>query len=169
MSEVTEAFTGHTNYYKVKYMLPVDEALTDTLKAEHPILGTFPVYLSYERIPKVCLFCAYIGHEHDMCPDKQRMERLMVDPRYRNNPEMKKLAKPTLGPWINDPSLIPPIAQIGKMKQAPTVGIPSRTKRKSRGLKMNTCMKSHQMQQQKMGPEKAQSPTETTQFQVNSH
>lgn len=112
MSEVTEAFTGHTSYYKVKYMLPVDEPLTDTLKGINPMLGTFPVYLSYERIPKVCLFCAYIGHEHDTCLDKQRMERLMVDARYRNNPEMKKLTKPTLGPWINDPSLIPPIPQI---------------------------------------------------------
>lgn len=96
--------------------------MPDKLKGEHPVLGTFPVYLSYERIPKICLFCAHIGHEHETCPDKQRMERLKVDARYRDNPQMKNLTKPSLGLWVNDSGkLPPPQTKLQQLKKVRTI------------------------------------------------
>lgn len=107
LSEVTTVIQGNLKFYKVKILVSVDKKLVDRLKVEHPELGVLLIYLSYERLNRICRFCALIGHEHTNCPDKQRMERLRVDPRYRDKPEMKKLTKPRLGPWINDPTVLP--------------------------------------------------------------
>lgn len=122
-SRPTELFQGGNTYHRVKVRLPVDQALKDIVQMNHPILGICTTYPSYERLNRVCLYCAKLGHDMDNCPDKLRMERLRLDSRYCNRPEMQGPIGPRIGPWISDPSLIPDLPQTGPSQDIPPTDI----------------------------------------------
>lgn len=107
LSDVEETFLGGQKFYRNNMLLPIDAALKDKVSITHPNIGTFNAYLVYERVNRICLFCAKIGHEHTSCADRVRMQRLRLDPRFKDRPEMEKMTQPRLGPWVNNPALMP--------------------------------------------------------------
>ncbi|XP_078168459.1 uncharacterized protein LOC144562964 [Carex rostrata] len=88
LSTPTEIFQGGNTFHWVKIQIPIDQALKDIVQMNHPVLGICTTYPSYERLNRICLYCAKLGHDMENCPDKIRMERLKLDPRYSNKPEM---------------------------------------------------------------------------------
>lgn len=106
LSEVEEIFAGNL-FYKIKMHLPIDKPLNATIEARHPTLGILKIYLVYERLNNECLFCANIGHLHNECPDKLRMARLKMNPRFRDRVDMHKLTKPKIGAWVNNSAMVP--------------------------------------------------------------
>lgn len=107
LSQVSETFVGGSKHYKVKLKLPIDLPLPEIAPAHHPLIGDFKVYLVYERLSRICMYCSKVGHDHTDCPDKLRMESLSLDPRYSNRPEMQGITEPRVGKWINDSTMLP--------------------------------------------------------------
>lgn len=107
LSEPIDTFLGGQKFYRIKMLLPVDQALKDRLEVTHPNKGPINIFLFYERITKACLFCGKPGHEIAYCVDQVRMQRLSLDPRFKNRPGIKELAQPKVGKWITNPALIP--------------------------------------------------------------
>ena len=107
ISDVVEVFAGGNKFYKIKILAPIDQALQDRKEVLHPILGNIKIYLSYERLERICLFCAKVGHDHHSCADRCRMERLCMDPRFASRPDVKELSKLKVGLWINNQAKIP--------------------------------------------------------------
>lgn len=64
LSEPTETFLAGNKFYKIKILLPVDEPLKDTIEVTHQNLGILKIHVVYERLSKICLYCANLGHEH---------------------------------------------------------------------------------------------------------
>lgn len=106
-SDVYEAFANGKKFFRIKMMIPVDAKLKQNLTATHPILGPLNIYLVYEKLTKVCLFCAKIGHNRLDCPDKIRMESLREDPRFANSPELDNIPEIRVGAWINNQAYLP--------------------------------------------------------------
>lgn len=106
-TDVFENSIGGNKFYKVKLKIPIGTALQQVVKVNHPILGPFLAYLTYERISRLCIFCAKLGHEMENCHDRIRMKRLKTDPRYRDRPEMQSITDPKVGLWITNNALIP--------------------------------------------------------------
>lgn len=107
LSEVIEVPAGNNKFSKIKLPVNIDDKLLDTIEVEHPVMGVIKIYVSYERLNRICLFCAKVGHDHNSCPDKLRLERLRMDLRFQNRQNFDTLTKPKFGPWTKDPSLIP--------------------------------------------------------------
>lgn len=107
ISEPVELFVGGHKIYKVKMLIKIDGKLKDRVDADHPELGTIPIYITYEKLPRICLFCSKIGHESLDCAEKLRLERLRVDPRFRDLPQMQQPIKLKVGAWINNSAKVP--------------------------------------------------------------
>lgn len=107
MSEVSHAFFAGNKYNKIKMLMPIDKPLQGTIPVDHPELGIFPIYVAYERLNRVCQFCAMVGHDMENCHDKIQMDRIRIDPLYQDQPEIQNLAKPIARPWLTNPALIP--------------------------------------------------------------
>lgn len=106
-SGVSEIFQGGNTFHKIKLQIPIDQPLKDVVPMNHPTLGIYRVYPSYERLNRICLYCSKVGHDIQNCPDQVRMERLRRDPRFCDKPEMQNITKPKVGQWIMNPDLIP--------------------------------------------------------------
>lgn len=106
ISAINEAVFGGSKFQKVRLRMDIDKPLQDKLEVRHPSLGVFSVFLTYE-LHRVCLFCGGVGHEHQACPDKARLEIMKIDPIYKDLPAMNNITALKFGPWINDPSQIP--------------------------------------------------------------
>lgn len=106
-SEVYEAFANGKKFFRIKMMIPIEAKLKPFLNATHPNLGPFNIYLVYEKLTKVCLFCARMGHKRLDCPDNIRIERLREDPRFENSPELDNIPSIRIGSWINNQSQLP--------------------------------------------------------------
>ena len=74
-----------------------------------PSIGTFPVFLVYERLSKLCFFCSRLGHDHRDCPDRIRLQRLCLDPQYADREDMRGITDLRVGKWINDSTQVPKI------------------------------------------------------------
>lgn len=107
LSEVSHAFYAGNKYNRIKLLMPVDKPLIGVLPVNHPTLGVLPIYVSYERLHRVCSFCAMLGHEADGCQDKVQMDRIKRDPKYENRPDILNATKPIAVPWLLNPALIP--------------------------------------------------------------
>lgn len=69
ISEVTESYLGGCKFAKIKIRIDTGRPLKDKIEARHPTLGFFPIYLTYEKLHRICHFCAHIGHEYQSCSD----------------------------------------------------------------------------------------------------
>lgn len=88
-------------------MVPVKEPLLDHVQFSHPSLGEISILCSYEKLTRVCKFCAQIGHEMAACPDHQRLTVLLQNQPPDSNRDDSKILSPNIGSWINNPALIP--------------------------------------------------------------
>lgn len=107
LTEVTNSCIAGNRVYKVKLLLPIEKPLKDTLVVTHPTLGSITAYIVYERVSRLCMFCGRLGHDNTTCADKNRMQRLMIDPKYKNRSDAKSLSENRVRPWINNQDLIP--------------------------------------------------------------
>lgn len=116
LSDATEIFARGQKFYKIKMLINVDRPLQDHLDVLNPTIGNFTTYITYEKMPRICLFCGRIGHDQLGCVDKVRFERLKQDPRYKarleKQPQNKN--KTRIGPWINNQALIPLAKQLAQ-------------------------------------------------------
>lgn len=99
--------TSSQKYFRVKLQIKIDKPLTDRVSLRHPALGLIDVYVVYERLGRVCLFCGEIGHELTGCSDRMRLARIKRQFKDEERPEMADILKPTRMPWIIDPMLLP--------------------------------------------------------------
>lgn len=83
--------------------------MQDKVVVEHPTLGDVTVYTVYEKIGRVCRFCALLGHEMGNCSDRIALIRIKNAPENQGREELKDILNPTLGPWILTPTMIPKI------------------------------------------------------------
>lgn len=88
LTDVEEAFAAGLRYCKVKILIPIEQPLKEMVQFQHPLFGTQTIYTTYERITKLCAFCARVDHEIGACMDKVRIERLKQDPRFSNRQEL---------------------------------------------------------------------------------
>ncbi|XP_078165207.1 uncharacterized protein LOC144559913 [Carex rostrata] len=93
-------------FIKVKMQIPIDKPLFDKVKLNHPSLGQVIVYLVYERLGRICLFCGGLGHEMTGCGERSRLVKLKKMLEKENRPEMQDILKPTRGPWITNQILL---------------------------------------------------------------
>ena len=107
ISEVTETCVSGNRVYKVRMLLPLDKPLKDSLEVNHPTMGVFKTLIVYERVNRICLFCGNLGHENTTCADRNRMQRLKMDPRYMGKPGMEKATDNKVGTWINNQNQVP--------------------------------------------------------------
>lgn len=107
MAEVEEVFSGDNFFYRLKLLIPIDKPLKDKLQITHPTLGSVNIYLVYEKLNNLCLFCVHMGHLESECPDKLRMARLCMDQRFRDRLDKDTATKPKIGPWINNSAVVP--------------------------------------------------------------
>lgn len=84
LSEVTELCVSGNWVYKIKLLLPIKKPLKDSMEVTHPTLGIFNAFIVYERVNRVFLFCGILGHKNSTCGDKIRVQRLLLDPKYKN-------------------------------------------------------------------------------------
>lgn len=106
-SGVVEMTTGGNKFFKVKIKLLIENTLEGKLSMTHPTMGVIKIYISYERLNRMCWFCAKIGHEMDNCPDKTHLERLKLDPRFKDRQELTNIPSQRIGSWIVNPTQIP--------------------------------------------------------------
>lgn len=111
LSEVHEGFVNGNKFFRIKTLIPIDATIQESLPVDHPILGNFKVYLVYEKLTKLCLFCAKIGHDRIDCPDKIRLDRLREDPRYADSLELEQIPSTRIGAWINNQAKLPQFNQ----------------------------------------------------------
>lgn len=133
MSRVSESLSFGQKIYRAKILLPIDKEMKDHLDIAHPQRGTVRVYLVYERLTTICLFCAKMGHDEEHCADHIRLQRLQFDPRFASRPELNRVGQPKARAWINDPAQVPEIE--GNPNPSPTPADPNPSAR--RGLHPN--------------------------------
>lgn len=107
LSAALPIFANGISFYKIKLLVEIGKPFKDKLGVTHPTLGDFMIYLVYEQLNKICLFCGKTAHEQTNCVEKTRMARLKLDPRYRDMPHMKSSTQNRFGPWINNMALLP--------------------------------------------------------------
>lgn len=134
LSELTQIFAGGSQFYKIKFLLNVEVGLQEKMVVHHLELGNIPIYITYEKLPRICLFCAQIGHEVDGCAEKLRLERLRLDPRFSDLPHMQKPIKPKVGAWINNNAVI--LIHGTRANSHIETGPPACNQNQSRGLHM---------------------------------
>lgn len=126
MTEPTASFIDGNKYYKIKVLMPMEKPIKEKLRITHQQIGTITIHVVYERLSKICLFCAGLGHEHPDCVDKIRMEGLARDLKYANQPGMQGITDLKLNPWINNVALVPkmgaqsPLRRSGSSEPVPT-------------------------------------------------
>lgn len=107
VSEVRQGYNAGKLFMKTKINFKSEKALKDRMFVEHPTLGPLTIYLVYERVARLCSYCAKVGHEISGCPKRGRVLQLCADPTYANRPEMAFVRNHRIGPWINCPALVP--------------------------------------------------------------
>lgn len=76
------------------------------VQIHHPTMGMFTIYLVYERLNRVWMFCECIGHEYSYCKMFLKLNRLIVDPCFATNTDLKNIRAIRLGAWITSSALI---------------------------------------------------------------
>lgn len=135
ISEVTEVFIEGSRCYKIKISVPIDKPLMDRREITHPTLGTFTALIVYERVNRMCLFCARLGHDHHGCVNKVRIQRMLMDPKYRNKPNIAAMGHNRAGPWINNPMFI---QNQDKFQPSPHATPEERAGKRGAGVDLNT-------------------------------
>ena len=73
----------------------------------HPNQGEIWVYLVFEKLGRICTFCAMLGHELNSCADRLRLTRLKNSSVGQERPDMKNILSPSFGPWMVSSALLP--------------------------------------------------------------
>jgi Domain of unknown function (DUF4283) len=100
MSDIKEVFTNGVRFNKVRVSLDIVTDLKKKIVASHRDTGKFIVYLVYERVQKVYLFCTSVGHDQENCLDILRLVKLLNDEKYKEQPGMASILEPKIGPWV---------------------------------------------------------------------
>lgn len=105
--EVQQGYIAGKLFMRAKITFCASDSLDDRMTAEHPTIGLRIIYLVYERVPQLCIYCTMVGHEISDCPKRGRALQLFSDPVYANRPEMAFVLEHHVGPWINCMNLVP--------------------------------------------------------------
>ena len=63
--------------------------IKDKIRMTHSVLGEIMVYLVYEKLGRVCLFCGEMGHELNGCAARTRLARIKNQKEYANRSDLK--------------------------------------------------------------------------------
>lgn len=107
VSEVRQGYSAGKLFMKVKVSMQVENPLKDRIPLKHPALGTIPIYLVYERAPRLCSYCGMIGHEIGGCSKRGRVLQLCADPCFAYRPELPIMRDHRMGAWMSCPALVP--------------------------------------------------------------
>lgn len=102
-----EGYVGGKRFIKVKIILAFEEELKDRLRFTHPTLGTITTFCCYEKIARICSFCAKMGHDTASCADLARLTILVCNTANSSIAGNLDLLKPKRGLWMCNSSLIP--------------------------------------------------------------
>lgn len=111
-SDVLSASMGGRQYSRVRVAYPIDQPLNDHLSVTHPVIGELKIHLHYERVNRVCEYCAHIGHGIADCEKYAQLMRLNADPAYKDRPELALLKEKRRAPWITAQDKIPRASRI---------------------------------------------------------
>lgn len=95
------------NAFKIKMLINLRQPVKDKLRVDHASLGELLVYLTYERVGRICLFCGEMGHDTHSCAERARLVKVVGRMDDQNRPELQGILKPTIGQWVLDEALIP--------------------------------------------------------------
>ncbi|KAF3334051.1 Zinc knuckle [Carex littledalei] len=70
LSESIAAYHNGKQFFRIKILVPLTEPVKDKLTVDHPTQGEIEVFLVYEKIGRICLFCGSMGHEISSCTDR---------------------------------------------------------------------------------------------------
>lgn len=107
VSEVRQGYCAGKLFMRIKITFPSTDSLKDRMYVEHPTLGVTTVFLVYERAPRLCFYCAKVGHEISGCPKRGQALQLFSDPLYANRLEMGFILEHRMGPWMTCMNLVP--------------------------------------------------------------
>lgn len=107
LSAPVEGFIGGRRFIKVKLSVKLGLPLKDRVRFTHESLGEVSVICSYEKITRVCFYCASLGHEIHSCTDYLRMGQLAQQMGDDGPYDFGLLLKPKYGKWMTNSSLVP--------------------------------------------------------------
>lgn len=107
MSPPMEGFVNGKHLYKFKISMPISEPLQESVTLAHPTMRATKVHCSYERISRVCTFCARLSHEISGCADNQRLIEITQRPDQRAHFDSLDILEPKVASWITNPFFIP--------------------------------------------------------------
>lgn len=107
MSPPMKGFVNGKHFYKFKISMPISEPLQESVTLAHPTMGDIKLHCSYERISRVCTFCARLEHEISGCMDHQRLIEISQRPDQQARFHSLDILEPKVASWITNPFFIP--------------------------------------------------------------
>lgn len=107
LSDPKTAYHNGKPFQRVKMLVALNRLLEDHVMVRHPVLGVVKVYLVFERLGRICLFCGDLGHDIGSCTERARLIKIKKRMEGRNRPELEGILKPTRGVWINNQAMVP--------------------------------------------------------------
>jgi Domain of unknown function (DUF4283)/Zinc knuckle len=94
-------------FARTKMAIDPDRPLLDKLPLLLPGGERYEVLVHYERLQRVCLYCARIGHEVEGCEDRNTLLSHIKSYPAELHELMRARLLPDIGKWINKDYLIP--------------------------------------------------------------
>ncbi|KAJ4771095.1 hypothetical protein LUZ62_055352 [Rhynchospora pubera] len=107
LTEIKSFWYDGRKVYKRKVLVNLKKALKPKLPMRHPQLGVKWVYVVYDNVANVCMFCAMIGHEHSACPHKLRLKQMQQEEQHKEKLGSKPIPETIGWKWLTDRSFIP--------------------------------------------------------------
>lgn len=102
-----EGQVGGRRCLKVKVIVDLGEPLKDRVRITHPSVGEITVHCVYEKITRVCTFCARLGHEIQTCSEYLRLSRIAQHRAHEAQIPMAQLLSPKTGLWLLNSAQVP--------------------------------------------------------------
>lgn len=105
--DAVHGFLNGRRFTKIKVTINLNEPLKDWVSLGHPILGDMVVHCVYEKLTRVCSYCARLGHEISHCEDREKVSTIAQRPENEGRFDLHSLLSPKVGSWITDAAVVP--------------------------------------------------------------
>ncbi|KAJ4795991.1 hypothetical protein LUZ62_047237 [Rhynchospora pubera] len=107
LTEIKSFWYGGQRVYKRKVLLNLKESLQPKLPMRHPQLGVKWIYVVYDNIANVCMFCAMIGHDQSCCPRKFRLKQMQHEEEHKEKLGSNLIPETMEWKWLTNRALVP--------------------------------------------------------------
>ncbi|KAJ1689387.1 hypothetical protein LUZ63_013542 [Rhynchospora breviuscula] len=109
ISDPQVIYNNGVKVYKIKLMVSLKKPVLHTLCLENDIIGKYKVYLVYDKVKKICLYCGLIGHVKEQCAERRMYLRMKEAGKFKDVPELWNMPEINFKPWIIDQTKVPVI------------------------------------------------------------